>query len=618
MPACPAEDARHSSEPHRDGRGRLALMIFTSVAVMLLLTWIPGHTWDLWIFTKWAKGLLANGLGDPGVDFAMPYPPVFTLWLWVVGRFYALFGLDWYCDQLLKLLVLVPVFLSQGLLLSMLWQAGRRQEPAAPVETVLIVSAFNPLILFIGPIWGQTDFCALTLAIAAVQLLVSGGAGAIWGPAVFVLAVMSKQYALMLAPVVVALCLRHVRTADRRDLAWMGVCAAAVAAVLWAPYLWSGHAWATFARCFFHLDASAYGVAVYNAYNVWCLLSGEIRDDVVLFSADAHPAGGGFETLLTPKVLGTTALGLAMVFAFVQTLRAKDDRTVWSLVVFSTLAFFVLPAGVHERYLAPAVVASAAWAAADPRRLPWYLLLSFLGFANSVLEFPFIDYHLRHALAVLVVLVFLLMFISLLGDVPRRVWQDSGRRLGRAPWVVAVPLLLLWGGLVGARVQSQWQGQAAERLRHGDAPRTYLSELTPLACEPHCDPERFDKTVELQELSLRGVRYPRGISTRAPSEIVYPIPAGAREFAADVGLDDAALGERQLPWRVTSVPQEPRRVVFHVFVDGALAWSSSAVSPASPVEHCRVNIQEGKTLRLVVQPLDGDSAMCDWAGAVLL
>lgn len=604
------------NDPSVEERGRLAALILFSVSTMILLTWVPGHRWDLWIYGRWAQGLLQNGFNDPGLSFSMPYPPAFNLWLWVVAHCYAALSLQFYADQLMKLTVLVPVFAAHALFLVLLWRIQRARESHARSRLVLLVSAFNPVVLFIGPIWGQVDFCALTLVVAAIALLLRGRTGIVWGPAVFVLAVMSKQHALVFAPLLAALYVRQARAADRRDLA-IGVATAAVALLaLWTPYLWVGGARAAFARCFLQLDASAYRVAVYNAYNLWCLLTGEIPDNLSLLAGAGDGAAvGGW---LTPKHLGTAAFALVVLFAASQALYRKHETDIWGWATFTALSFFILPTGVHERYLVLAIPVAAAWAAADPRKTAWYLALSFLGFLNAAFEYPHLDYHFRHAASWIAVLAFLMLLASLSGSALADVWARVCRWVGRAPWAVGAVLVVFWGFALMPSVHAQRQAQAAEQARHDGAHRVYLSELRPIACDPPCDPERFDRTADLRAISLRGVMYPRGLSVEGPSNLLFPIPMGAKTFYAAAGIDDAVSGESRLPWRRVSVSPPSRKAVFRVLVDDVPVWSSTVVTATSATETCRIDIGAGRTLRLVIEPQEGSGAYYDWAGAVLL
>jgi hypothetical protein len=106
-----------------------------------------------------------------------------------------------------------------------------------------------------------------------------------------------------------------------------------------------------------------------------------------------------------------------------------------------------------------------------------------------------------------------------------------------------------------------------------------------------------------------GVRYRKGLGTRAPSEVVYDLGGKYAALEAVVGLDDANAGGKPCP-----------AVVFEVFLDGKKVFSSGPVAPGQKGQPVRVPCRQAKELRLVVSVV-GDAKqaiLADWADARLI
>jgi hypothetical protein len=112
-----------------------------------------------------------------------------------------------------------------------------------------------------------------------------------------------------------------------------------------------------------------------------------------------------------------------------------------------------------------------------------------------------------------------------------------------------------------------------------------------------------------QWIVTSGVRYRKGLGTRAPSEVRYDLNGRYATFEAVVGLDDADAALKGHP-----------AAVFEVFVDGKKSFSSGPVTPGQKAQAVRVPCSQAKELRLVVA-VTGDakaSVMADWADAKLI
>jgi hypothetical protein len=113
-----------------------------------------------------------------------------------------------------------------------------------------------------------------------------------------------------------------------------------------------------------------------------------------------------------------------------------------------------------------------------------------------------------------------------------------------------------------------------------------------------------DETPAFDWLTLGGVRYRKGLGTRAPSEVIYELDGGYASFEALAGIDDAA-----------QVPATYAGAVFTVSVDGKAVFKSEPVKPGQKGVKVSVPCAGAKELRLTVSC--DKSVFADWAEARL-
>lgn len=112
-----------------------------------------------------------------------------------------------------------------------------------------------------------------------------------------------------------------------------------------------------------------------------------------------------------------------------------------------------------------------------------------------------------------------------------------------------------------------------------------------------------DRSVTHSRLRVAGERSVKGIGMPATSRLAYEIPPGAKQFEAEIALDDAAGRQGS--------------VIFRVFLEGSggvwkPAFESSTLRGGDPAQSVRVPLGTASRLALVVDMADrGDQ--CDWA-----
>jgi hypothetical protein len=141
----------------------------------------------------------------------------------------------------------------------------------------------------------------------------------------------------------------------------------------------------------------------------------------------------------------------------------------------------------------------------------------------------------------------------------------------------------------------------------------YLSDLTPTFTQNGWGPYEIDKSNGEQAagdghtITLNGATYAKGLGVHAASDLRFNLTGGSySEFRADIGVDDekGTAGS----------------VIFQVYVDNTLKYTSPKMTGASATQSVIVPVAGGSTLRLVVTDSgDGNTNdHADWANARLI
>jgi len=88
-------------------------------------------------------------------------------------------------------------------------------------------------------------------------------------------------------------------------------------------------------------------------------------------------------------------------------------------------------------------------------------------------------------------------------------------------------------------------------------------------------------------MTLRGVRFTKGLGTNSPSEIEYYLGGTCSKLTTSVGVDDDAEGHGS--------------VKFQIYVDDALVADSGLMTGTMPPKSLSADLSHADTLKLVVQ-----------------
>lgn len=157
------------------------------------------------------------------------------------------------------------------------------------------------------------------------------------------------------------------------------------------------------------------------------------------------------------------------------------------------------------------------------------------------------------------------------------------------------------------RIRGENEPLPADVLPQPDAQgRLPLSRMRPKLVQQGYGELRANRTVDNNEIRMRGRRFSEGLGTHAPSVLVYEIPPGAVWFEAVVGVDDETNGKGS--------------VVVSVQLDGNTVYESLVLSGVNEPVVLKLPLGNARQITLGVDPTD-DGRQFDhvnWADARFL
>ncbi|MGZ3586466.1 MAG: phospholipid carrier-dependent glycosyltransferase [Candidatus Limnocylindrales bacterium] len=370
----------------------IAILLLGALALRLIIAYVlfPGSGFknDVGTFTSWALTLAHSGPGGfyANAGFA-DYPPGYLYVLWLIGSLgNGLAGLlgggtitvagttmalsEVITGALLKLPAIASDLLIGYLLYRVVrrWMGARREAMGAALGAAALF-LFNPVTWYDSALWGQVDSVGTLVMLVAVVLLVDGfSEGAV--AAAVLAALIKPQFGVVLAPLLVVLLLRRhvfaIGSGPRATLVprvlrgWLtdeqgpwrlvscAVVGVSVLLLLIVPF--SLDVPSLIGRL--QDTAGTYPYLTVNAYNPWALVGAGGLPSMAAsggWSPDQVPLIGS----LSGVTVGALLLGAAYLVAILQLALRDSRRSILLTVVFLSLAFFILPTRVHERYLFP-------------------------------------------------------------------------------------------------------------------------------------------------------------------------------------------------------------------------------------------------------------------------
>ncbi|MCK9182753.1 MAG: NPCBM/NEW2 domain-containing protein [Fibrobacteraceae bacterium] len=551
------------------------------IAANLFFTVSLPYEGDQGCWADWIRQLMDGGFGA----FRGNYPPVYVLWLWVVGKIYVLTGLVVERSSLLKFLCLVPVYFAHLGLLQIVWTwLAPRKIGALEKHLILGFSAFNPALIAVGPIWGQVDLIPLFFAVGSLSLLLSPKR-AVWSVPLFVLAILTKFQMIAFLPVFGGLWIR------RAGIAWKGVFLSIplLFAVLF-PFFLTGSLKTLFLNAYV-TSASMYPYSSYNAANLWMFLQGNVQlDTIPLFGF----SGRGIGRFITPNYVGKLLFILFSIGAFIKSLRIRNPRYAFKWAAWTGFAFFVLLPEMHERYIVCAIPPSLLWLSrSKPKSCPWILLLSLFAAGNITMLNGFRGDDLWTPFSLIICVTF--FAACLLWAFPK-LSNAIMLLLKRIPaWKILPYFLLVFSVSVILMFKVSALRPVFAEL---DSDSVLLYDLPLVSQQQGFKNPNIGRSVDNNALTAGGQIYGNGIGSHAPSKLVYRLPADADSLRFGYGVDDEA---------------KPGEVIFSIRLDDNVVWTSGVVHGGVAPSFAKIPLHGAKVISLETDTHGPDSYdHADW------
>jgi hypothetical protein len=382
----------------------LAIILLIGITIRLVLlpqyAYLPGEALDEYAWSRWMHAINDHGVLNVFHETQTDYVAYHWV-LWVLSAIYDAVG-GVYAEYLphagqysafptgLHLLMKVPpllfdiLLIAAGYLATLTlfrppyaradWLQDRGQRLAVAAAAVL---AIHPAVVYDSALWAQIDGVGAMAMLGSLVLTGLGRPG--WGWAAWTLGFLIKPQSFVILPILLLLTLRR---GGLRSLASGGRSVLLVAVLVLGPWIIHGDL-----PRILETFASNFGGGLYSgslslaAWNVWW------------FAAPGSPQGAAdvgvsWLPFLTARGIG---LGLAATAGGVAVVYALAHPGVKAALVSSTylaFALFMLPTGVHERYLYPFVVLLLPVVLIDRRWLWLYIAVSATFILNLVVVGP--------------------------------------------------------------------------------------------------------------------------------------------------------------------------------------------------------------------------------------
>jgi uncharacterized membrane protein len=377
----------------------LAILIGVALAIRLVLlplyAYLPGEALDSYAWKRWMEAIDRDGVLNvfrvtrtDYVGYHWVLAALAKVYGWFGGEYveypprpgqYSAFPFGLHAlmkaPGILFDLLLIGAVYGATLTLGLARMAKRRVHALALAAAA--VAAFHPTVVYDSAVWAQIDAIGAAAMVASLALVWRGRTGAGW--AAWALGFLIKPHALVILPILLVL------TLDRWEWRRLGIAAAAcmgVSAVILGPWVLHGDAGRIIDIYQLNFQGGLYASTLSaGAWNLWWFSQ--------VHSAPA-PGDPIFASLpfLTYKLAG---LALSVGAAALATLYFIPRRNLERALIagaYLAVAFYMLPASTHERYMYPFLGLLLPVAVTNRRWLWLYVPLSVTFFLNLFFVAP--------------------------------------------------------------------------------------------------------------------------------------------------------------------------------------------------------------------------------------
>ncbi len=383
------ENAPSSGLPRRQAVLFVLCLLAFALLVRTCAAMLYENHFDLDWYRTWALALpdgffSAYARLNEG-NYALDYPPVYLVFLWLVGLAYRALPLADYVMVDMLAMKLFPILFDVAAA-GMLYLICRRHS-----ETLGLLAAtlwaLNPSAIFNSAYWGQTDGMMICLILLAFFFVETDRPFA--GSILFAVAALTKMQALYFTPVLFLVLWRRYRL--RKALGcFFAALGTGVAAFV--PFILGGisrRGWAAVLTPFeiYFGGLGKYPYAALNTYNLYGIgnLNWVYDGKSLLFGTFNEELGykvGG----LTYNHLSLLFLLASLAFAAFLVWKGREEHSLWLGCFALMQGIFMLTTRMHERYQI-AVLPFAIVLYAATRRARWLALTGALSAVTFVNQF---------------------------------------------------------------------------------------------------------------------------------------------------------------------------------------------------------------------------------------
>lgn len=319
----------------------LIVIILAIIIRVILASLIRGFETDIDCFSSWAIRGFEVGAGSfYEKDYFCDYLPGYVMILQALGAIRNLFSIadtSWVWILILKM----PSIIADILLSIFAYKVSKKKLGEKASFIVLLIMAFNPLLIFNSSIWGQVDSIFILLIICVFYLFFKDKkilAGVIYG-----ITILIKVQSLMIGPILAIIYIYDIvkkkdfKTVRNTILAVIS--ALAVIFIISYPYKGDQNFFWIIEKAF--STTGGYPYITVNAANIY----------LVLFENWAPIE----QTLLGIKSIVYGYIGIALSFIFSIIVFIKDKLKNRGTILFVTAIFmlcvYMIGPYMHERYL---------------------------------------------------------------------------------------------------------------------------------------------------------------------------------------------------------------------------------------------------------------------------
>lgn len=327
---------------------KVLILLVLGLLLRLSLAWLPGYQADVDQFRAWAETGLQRGLtasyGPQTISIVTPpdYLPPYLIILNSLARLHIWLqptATVW--DLTFFLMLKLPGILSDLVLAYLLWYFLEKKSPRWAFPAAIIV-LFHPILIITSAGWGQID--SLPVIFLVLMLFALEQKNRLLATLWFTIACLFKLQSVALFPLLLLSWFKQSGDSPRFWPFFIKIFTVVITTViaLTLPFLVTGQ-WLTL----WHVLTSSvgrYNHLSMNAWNFWWLLGSPALPDTTRWFG-------------LPLRLYGLVLYLSALISLVKTIKPFASwQRLWGTAALLSLAFFLFPTEMHERYFFPFII----------------------------------------------------------------------------------------------------------------------------------------------------------------------------------------------------------------------------------------------------------------------